>query len=201
MIVVDGESVGRHGINARRTRNMSFVAEERLGHGAVPGMALSSNMILTRHPFDKDIASGGFINKTGAAEARERIVKNYDVRKGKVDPEARALSGGNLKKFVMGRELDREPGILIVNQPTWGVDAGAAAAIRQALIDLARRGAAVLVISQDLDEIFEIADRVAVISRGQLSEARAAASLTREEIGLLMAGSHERKEARHAVPA
>jgi general nucleoside transport system ATP-binding protein len=201
MIVVDGESVGRHGINARRTRNMSFVAEERLGHGAVPGMALSSNMILTRHPFDKDIASGGFINKTGAAEARERIVKNYDVRKGKVDPEARALSGGNLQKFVMGRELDREPGILIVNQPTWGVDAGAAAAIRQALIDLARRGAAVLVISQDLDEIFEIADRVAVISRGQLSEARAAASLTREEIGLLMAGSHERKEARHAVPA
>jgi general nucleoside transport system ATP-binding protein len=201
MVVIDGVPMGRDGINARRKRNMSFVAEERLGHGAVPGMALSSNMILTRHPFDKSIASGGFINKKGAADARERIVKNYDVRKGKVDPEARALSGGNLQKFVMGRELDREPGILIVNQPTWGVDAGAAAAIRQALIDLARRGAAVLVISQDLDEIFEIADRVAVISRGQLSEAREASSFSREEIGLLMAGLHEKKELHNAVPA
>ena len=201
MVMVDGKPAGRDDINTRRKRNMSFVAEERLGHGAVPGMALSSNMILTRHPFDRNIASGGFISKKGAADARERIVKNYDVRKGKVDPEARALSGGNLQKFVMGRELDREPGILIVNQPTWGVDAGAAAAIRQALIDLARRGAAVLVISQDLDEIFEIADRIAVISRGQLSEAREASTFTREEIGLLMAGSHERKEVRHVVPA
>jgi general nucleoside transport system ATP-binding protein len=201
MVLVDDVPVGRLGINGRRKRNMSFVAEERLGHGAVPGMALSSNMVLTRHPFDREIAARGFVNKTGAAEARERIVKNYDVRKGKVDPEARALSGGNLQKFVMGRELDREPGVLVVNQPTWGVDAGAAASIRQALIDLARRGAAVLVISQDLDEIFEIADKVAVISRGQLSEAREAKSFTREEIGLLMAGAHEKKELHDAVPA
>ena len=88
------------------------------------------------------------------------------MRKGKPDPEARALSGGNLQKFVVGRELDRKPAVLVVNQPTWGVDAGAAATIRQALIDLARSGSAVLVISQDLDEIFEIADRIAVISRG-----------------------------------
>ncbi len=201
MVMIDGKPAGYDGINARRKRNMSFVAEERLGHGAVPGMSLSANMVLTRHPFDAEIARRGFINKQGAAEARDRIVEAYDVRKGKVDPEARALSGGNLQKFVMGRELDREPGILIVNQPTWGVDAGAAAAIRQALIDLARGGAAVLVISQDLDEIFEIADQVAVISRGQLSDARPASSYTREEIGLLMAGLHEKKELRHAVPA
>jgi simple sugar transport system ATP-binding protein len=107
------------------------------------------------------------------------------------------LSGGNLQKFVMGRELDRKPGILIVNQPTWGVDAGAAAAIRQALVDLARSGSAVLVISQDLDEIFEIADRIAVISRGELSEAQPAETLTREAIGLLMAGAHE--EHNHAA--
>ena len=116
---------------------------------------------------------------------------DYDVRKGKPDPEARALSGGNLQKFVMGRELDRTPSLLVVNQPTWGVDAGAAALIRQALIDLARKGAAVLVISQDLDEIFEVADRIAVISRGELSPSFPAGDLTREKIGLLMAGSHE----------
>lgn len=201
MVMIDGEAMGRSGINARRKRNVSFVAEERLGHGAVPGMPLSANMVLTRHPYDRAIASRGFVNSKGAAAARERIVKAFDVRKGKVDPEARALSGGNLQKFVMGRELDRNPGVLVVNQPTWGVDAGAAASIRQSLIDLSRKGAAVLVISQDLDEIFEIADRLAVISRGQLSEAREASSFTREEIGLLMAGAHERKKGHHAVPA
>ena len=114
----------------------------------------------------------------------------FDVRKGTPDPEAVALSGGNLQKFVVGREFDRKPGVLIVCQPTWGVDAGAATTIRQALIDLARSGSAVLVISQDLDEILEISDRVAVISKGpaQLRRATPAHDITREEIGLLMGG-------------
>jgi general nucleoside transport system ATP-binding protein len=192
MLVADGAPMGRMGINARRKAGLAFVAEERLGHGAVPALPLSTNMVLTRHASDTDISARGLVDMAAAATAKERIVKTYDVRKGKSDPEARALSGGNLQKFVMGRELDRAPGILIVNQPTWGVDAGAAAQIRQALIDLSRAGSAVLVISQDLDEIFEIADRIAVISRGQLSHARPASEMTREAIGLLMAGAHER---------
>ena len=104
---------------------------------------------------------------------------------------------------MVGRELDRTPGVLIINQPTWGVDAGASATIRQAIIDLSRAGSAVLVISQDLDEIFEIADRIAVISRGQLSEARLASEISLQEIGLLMAGAHEnsyeQKGASHAA--
>jgi general nucleoside transport system ATP-binding protein len=189
--VGDGAEIGKLGVNARRKAGLAFVAEERLGHGAVPNLPLSTNMVLTRHASDAAIARRGLVNRAGAAQAKERIVQTYDVRKGKPDPEARSLSGGNLQKFVMGRELDRKPGILVVNQPTWGVDAGAASAIRQALIDLARGGAAVLVISQDLDEIFEIADRIAVMSRGQLSDARDAQSLNRETIGLLMAGAHE----------
>jgi general nucleoside transport system ATP-binding protein len=191
MIIADEKPLGHIGISARRKLGLAFVAEERLGHGAVPNMALSSNTVLTRHAWDSDIASSGLVKMRAANDIKERIVQDYDVRKGKADPEARALSGGNLQKFVMGRELDRKPGILIVNQPTWGVDAGAAAAIRQALIDLARQGSAVLVISQDLDEIFEIADRIAVISRGELSEATPATEMTRETIGLLMAGAHE----------
>jgi simple sugar transport system ATP-binding protein len=112
------------------------------------------------------------------------------VRKGGPNPEARALSGGNLQKFVVGREFDRKPGVLVVCQPTWGVDAGAATTIRQALIDLARAGSAVLVISQDLDEILEISDRVAVISKGRISPARETHAITRDEIGLLMGGAH-----------
>src|SRR5690606_13012572 len=143
----------------------------------------------------------GIVQKMGATEVSGRVSKSFDVRKGKPDPEARSLSGGNLQKFVIGRELDRKPGILVVNQPTWGVDAGASATIRQAVIDLARGGSAVLVISQDLDEIFEIADRIAVISRGELSEAHPAGQMSAEKIGLLMAGAHESKEAHHAHSA
>jgi simple sugar transport system ATP-binding protein len=127
----------------------------------------------------------------GAARAIVgKVTEEFDVRKGTPDPEASALSGGNLQKFVVGREFDRRPGVFVVCQPTWGVDAGAATTIRQALIDLARAGSAVLVVSQDLDEILEISDRVAVMSKGKLSEARDAHGITREEIGLLMGGAH-----------
>jgi general nucleoside transport system ATP-binding protein len=191
MPVMDGKPCGNEGVSARRRLGGAFVPEERLGHGAVPGFRLSDNIVLTRHASDADVVKSGMLQRGGAATVSERVIKDFDVRKGKPDPEARALSGGNLQKFVVGRELDRKPGILVVNQPTWGVDAGAAATIRQALVDLSRKGSAVLVISQDLDEIFEIADRIAVISRGQLSEAFPASQMTAEKIGLLMAGEHE----------
>ncbi len=104
------------------------------------------------------------------------------------DPQARKLSGGNLQKFVVGREVIRKPQLLVVDQPTWGVDAGAARLIRQALVDLARGGSAVVVVSQDLDELFEMADRLAVIHAGRLSAARPTAEWTREAIGLDMLG-------------
>ena len=201
MVQVDGKPMGHDGVNARRRAGAAFVPEERLGHGAVPGFTLSQNVILTRHATDETLVQSGLMKADGAVRMSERVIASYDVRKGKPNPEARALSGGNLQKFVMGRELDRKPGILVVNQPTWGVDAGAAATIRQALVDLARQGSAVLVISQDLDEIFEIADRIAVISRGELSDARPASEMTAEKIGLLMAGAHERKETAHAARA
>jgi simple sugar transport system ATP-binding protein len=121
------------------------------------------------------------------------------VRKGPRDPEARALSGGNLQKFVVGREMLRKPGVLVVAQPTWGVDAGAAQLLRQALVDLARGGAAVLVISQDLDELLEIADRIAVIFHGRLSDSLPVPGLTREALGLLMGGSGFPEDARAAA--
>ena len=109
-------------------------------------------------------------------------------RSGVRTSKARKLSGGNLQKFVVGREIIREPKLLVVDQPTWGVDAGAARLIRQALVDLAARGAAVLVVSQDLDELFEIADRLAVIHDGRLSEPRPTGAWTRDAIGLEMMG-------------
>ena len=187
-VTIAGEPCGTRGVTARRRLGAAFVPEERLGHSAVPGFVLSDNLLLTRHASGGGLVSAGFIDRPGTRAVSDRVMERFDVRTSRANPPAQALSGGNLQKFVVGRELDREPAILVIDQPTWGVDAGAAALIRQVLADMAEGGAAVLVISQDLDEIFEIADRIAVISRGELSAAYPAGEIDRERIGLLMAG-------------
>jgi simple sugar transport system ATP-binding protein len=196
-VVIDDTPCGHLGVGARRELGAAFVPEERLGHGAVPAFRLSENVVLTRDTIFADVLRRllGFLDFRRADQTAERVSQAYDVRKSRPDPEARSLSGGNLQKFVVGRELDRKPRVLVVNQPTWGVDAGAAALIRQALVDLAADGAGVLVISQDLDEIFEIADRIAVISRGCLSPGYDAHVMTLEKVGLLMGGAHGGSEA------
>jgi simple sugar transport system ATP-binding protein len=193
-VILDGVEAGHLPINARRRRGAAFVPEERLGHATAPALSLSDNAIISGHATNGFVRHG-LIDRTAALGWVDRVVAAFDVRKGPRDPAARALSGGNLQKFIVGRELLREPGVLVISQPTWGVDAGAAQMIRQALVDRARAGAAVLVISQDLDELFEISDRVAVMFHGRLSAAQAAQDLTREAVGLLMGGagfqSHE----------
>jgi general nucleoside transport system ATP-binding protein len=204
-VIIDGEAVGLLDVTGRRRMGAAFVPEERLGHGTAPRMKLSENALLTGHAAS-GMVNKGFIDKPATLAAVDRTTKSFDVRKAKRDPEAASLSGGNLQKFIVGREILREPGVLVVSQPTWGVDAGAAATIRQALIDLAGRGAAVLVISQDLDELAEIADRIAVMFHGRLSAPLDAAEATRERLGLLMGGANparpaEEQEAKHAVGA
>lgn len=186
-IVLDGTPVGHEGINDRRLRAAAFVPEERLGHAAAPRMALSENALVAGHAAN-DFVRRGFVQRGRMLDWVDAVTRAFDVRKGPRDPEARALSGGNLQKFIVGREILRQPRLLVVAQPTWGVDAGAASLIRQALLDLAQSGAAVLVISQDLDELFEIADSLAVIFHGRLSPARPARDVTREAVGLLMGG-------------
>ena len=189
MVAIDGAPVGDKGITARRRLGAAFAPEERNGHAAVGDMTLPENILLSHHAAE-GLARGGWINAVAARGWSDRVRAAFDVRADGPAPPARALSGGNLQKFVIGREVLREPGVLVVNQPTWGVDAGAAAAIRRAIIALARRGAAVLVISQDLDEIFEIADRIAVLHHGRLSQAADASAMTPERVGLLMGGAH-----------
>ena len=187
-VTINDVACGHIGITARRTLGAAFVPEERLGHGAVPRMRLSDNVVLTRYATGDGLAPAGVIDRQAAARISSRISEAFDVRKGAPDPEASALSGGNLQKFVVGREIDRKPTVLVVSQPTWGVDAGAATTIRQALVDLARSGSAVLMISQDLDEILEISDRIAVIALGRLSRSRPTREMRREAVGLMMAG-------------
>ena len=203
-IVIDGAALGLAPIGARRRRGAAFVPDERLGHATAPRMTLSENALLTGHTAG-GLVWHGFVSRPAALAAVDRTTAAFDVRKGKRDPEAMSLSGGNLQKFVVGREILREPGVLVVNQPTWGVDAGATAVIRQALIDLAGRGSAVLVISQDLDELLEIADRIEVMFHGTLSAPLDKAAASRERLGLLMGGSSADDsaagEASHAVGA
>jgi general nucleoside transport system ATP-binding protein len=199
--VIDGRAAGHLSITHRRRLGAAFVPEERLGHGTAPRMKLSENALLTGHAAS-GMVKRGFVDAAATLRTVDRATEAFDVRKARRDPEAASLSGGNLQKFIVGREILRNPAVLVVNQPTWGVDAGAAAVIRQALIDLAARGAAVLVTSQDLDELLEITDRIAVMFHGRLSESLSTVEATREQLGLLMGGSSlAQKETAHAASA
>lgn len=186
-IVVD-TPVGASGPNRRRAAGMVFVPEERLGHGAVPQMTLWENALLSGAA-TSNLVNRGMIRSARARAFASAVVKDFDVRTPGVMQPASSLSGGNLQKFIVGREISHNPGIIVALQPTWGVDAGSAAAVRQALIDLAAEGAAVLVISQDLEELMEISDRLCVISQGRLSPPMRTMDATASRIGLLMEGS------------
>ncbi len=176
--------------NARRKLGLLAAPEERLGHAAAPGMSLVENAILSGS-VRENLTQNGFLRWGKAREFAEKIIADFDVRTPSAGNAARSLSGGNLQKFVIGREILQRPELLIVNQPTWGVDAAAAAAIRQALLNLAEKGAAVIVISQDLDELMEISDRFCALNEGRLSDPRPAKGLTVEEIGLMLGGAHD----------
>lgn len=173
----------------RRQLGLHFVPEERLGRGAVPSMSLALNTLLTR---SEPIERGWWINRSRLRSLAQGLIKRYDVRTGGPDSLAQSLSGGNLQKFIVGREMDAQPSVLIVAQPTWGVDVGASAQIRAALLALRDAGTAVLVISEELDELFELADRLVVMSKGQLSPPMPRAQATTERIGQWMSGLWER---------
>jgi ABC-type uncharacterized transport system ATPase subunit len=188
-ITIDNQPVGRIGPDGRRGRGACFVPEERNDHGAVRDMTLSENALLSAYR-RRQLAPRGIIDRLRTFLFATDVVTDFDVRTSGPKAEARSLSGGNLQKFIIGREILQQPGILVVAQPTWGVDAGAAAAIHQALMDLADKGAAIVIISQDLDELMMLSDRIAVMALGRLSPARPVADVSVEEIGLLMGGIH-----------
>ena len=191
VIHLDGADISLAGPAQRRVAGMGFVPEERNGHAAVPGMTLSDNTLLTAHSLAGAHARS-VINAGAMRDKAASITAAFDVRIPGPNPMASALSGGNLQKFVVGREIEKAPRVLIVSQPTWGVDVGAAVFIRKAMLDLAAKGSAVVVISQDLEEVFMIAHRVAVLYDGALSDAVLTTELTAEKVGLLMGGSAQK---------
>ncbi len=173
----------------RRKLGLHFVPEERLGRGAVPTLSLAHNLLLTRQ---EAIAwprfAGGWIRVRQLEAKATEIIANFNVKAGGPRSMARSLSGGNLQKFIVGREIDAKPKLFIVSQPTWGVDVGAAAQIRGEILALRDAGCAVLVVSEELDELFEVCDRLHVIARGQLSPSIPAVQATVETIGEWMSG-------------
>jgi simple sugar transport system ATP-binding protein len=190
--------VGALGPPDRRAAGLLAAPEERLGHAAVPDMSLTENAALTAVGRER-LARRGFFDWGRARVFAERVIAAFDVRTPGPGSTARSLSGGNLQKFVVGREILQRPAALVVNQPTWGVDAAAASAIRQALLDLAAGGAAIVVISQDLDEVMQVADRFAALNEGRLSPPEPTAGLTVDRIGLMMGGAHGMEVAHHAA--
>jgi ABC-type uncharacterized transport system ATPase subunit len=188
-VQLDGKPLGTLGTTLRRHFGLCAVPEERNGHGAVSGFSLQDNAILTARN-RMNMVSWGVINATAAESYTEEVIHTFAVKTTGPGSTAGSLSGGNLQKFIMGREIMQTPEVLVVSQPTWGVDAGAAAAIHQALVDLAARGSAIVVISQDLDELLAICDNMAVINEGHLSKNLKVGEASIDEIGLLMGGVH-----------
>ena len=197
MIIFDGQAIGKQGPTARRKIGLLSAPEERLGHAAAPAMSLRENTVITAAE-RKSLLKNGFIDWTAADQYTQDIIADFDVRTPGTHTPAGSLSGGNLQKFVVGREVLQNPKVFVVNQPTWGVDAAAAASIRQKLLYLADNGAGVIVISQDLDELLEISDRFCAINEGRLSTIVPTSTLEIDQIGLMMGGATADQEGAHA---
>ena len=186
-VMIDGVAAGHMAPHERRRIHGCFVPEERNGHGAVTTMTLAENAFLSGF-IRRALVRFGVIDAKKTSAFAENIIKRFDVRTTGAKAEARSLSGGNLQKFLVGREVLQDPSVLVINQPTWGVDAGAALAIHEAIMALAQAGAAIVIISQDLDEIFVLADRIAVIAGGRISSPLPTRDATVKSIGRLMGG-------------
>ncbi len=190
-----GADIAGASASKRRRLGLHFVPEERLGRGAVPTLSLAQNTLLTR---TENVTSIGWIRTQKVQQLAQDLIARFQVRAGGAGAVARSLSGGNLQKFIVGREVDANPKVLIICQPTWGVDVGAAAQIRAELLKLRDGGCAVLVVSEELDELFEISDRLVVMAQGRLSPALAVADASRALIGEWMSGLWPQEVSQHA---
>ena len=184
-IAIAGQPVGHLPPQRRRALGLHFVPEERLGRGAVPELSLAHNLLLTR---GESAGPLGWL-RTGALRSQAAgIIERFGVKAAGPQATARSLSGGNLQKFIVGREIDAQPTLLIAAQPTWGVDAGAAAQIHTELLALRDAGCAVLLVSEELDELFELCDLLHVIAGGRLSPSVPRRQATARQIGAWMSG-------------
>jgi general nucleoside transport system ATP-binding protein len=187
-IKIGEQAAGQLSPAQRRALGLHFVPEERLGRGAVPVMSLAQNLLLTRHEAIKNVGAVRWIASDTLKNQAQSIIARFGVKAGGPNAAARSLSGGNLQKFIMGREIEASPKLLVLSQPTWVVDVGAAAQIHAEILALRDAGCAVLVVSEEIDELFELSDRLQVIAKGRLSPSLPRADATLELVGQWMSG-------------
>jgi simple sugar transport system ATP-binding protein len=181
-----GAPIGRRTAAWRRAQGLGFVPEERLGRGAVPELTLAQNMLLSHQ--DRACVQYGLVKSGVIRRLAAGVIERFNVKAPGPQAAASSLSGGNLQKYIIGREVTRNPDVLLVAQPTWGVDVGAAAQIRLELLALRDAGCALLVISEELDELFEISDRLIVIAKGKMSPAVKTSETSLDVVGRWMSG-------------
>lgn len=172
------------------SQQVGRIPEDRTGTGLIGDMTVKENVALESYnsaPFSRY----GLLNFKALAEKTEEITTTYDVRSGGPDAPARNMSGGNMQKLILGRVLSDTPRVIIANQPTWGLDVGATAFVHSKLIDASRNGAGVIVISEDLDELFTVADKIQVMHKGSLSQPIRPADTNARDIGLAMSGQRD----------
>jgi len=187
-MVLDGEPIAHLGVEQRRLRGLLGAPENRMGHAAIPELTLWENVILTARHTRGILKNEHLISGTSAKAFADEVISTFDVRTPSVNAKASSLSGGNLQKFLIGRELLGQPKVFIVSNPTWGVDAKAQLFIHQMIMKMADEGASIILISQDIDELLSVTDRICAICHGKLSRTFPTEEMTPEHLGALMLG-------------
>jgi general nucleoside transport system ATP-binding protein len=189
-----GAPVKRHDPRAFARAGIARIPEDRHHDGIIGAMTVAENVVIeeVREPA---FQMAGFLRRDAIRARAEAAIRDYDVRCPGPDAPARLLSGGNIQKLILARVLDRRPRLVLANQPTRGLDIGAQTEIQRRLLEARQSGVGVLLISEDLDELMVLSDRIAVMHGGHLTEARPTETLDRGVLGLLMAGHHDQEAA------
>ena len=186
-VTFKGEDITRSDSHARRFRGFAYIPDDRMAEGIVPNLSIKENILIGNHRKGMFL-NRGLINDAAARKYAKKLVKSFNVDTSDIDKAVGKLSGGNIQKIVLARELSCEPTFILADKPTRGLDVGSQEYIRKVLLKERENGKAILLISEDLDETMVLSDRVAVIYEGQIMKTLKCQDATKDEIGLLMAG-------------
>jgi general nucleoside transport system ATP-binding protein len=193
VVEMDGVDLSSKSPGERIARGLAYVPEDRLGMGLVGSMDCVGNIMLKRSG-DNDLTRGPFVDKGQAEKLTQRLVDSFEVQTPSIRAPVRLMSGGNIQKLLLARELSSRPKLLIASQPTAGLDVAAARAIHELLLEERARGVAILLVSEDLDELLSLADRILVLYEGRVMGIVAGAGAERSRLGLMMAGTGSEPE-------
>jgi simple sugar transport system ATP-binding protein len=186
-VFLEGQEVTNNPPGEITDRMLAYIPEERMRDGMIKNFSVAENMILREH-HQQPYSRSGFLNLREIAVHSDELIKKFRVKTPSHDTLAKNLSGGNIQKVVLARELSRNPRLIVAAQPTRGLDIGATEYVREQLLEQRRKGVAVMLISEDLDEILALSDRIAVIYEGQIMDILPREAASPEKLGLLMAG-------------